>query len=299
MYFLSEDERRLLLRRYLPQLRESPISDELRGWNWSAGALKPVYTAMLSIEEVSERDCPSGRDIYLRHVLGEQGKPNASMVDSAYYHEVVATVILRAKQAIYRDGRGCLAALETLATPELPPRPIESSPEAAGNAALLWSFEAKRIAARSAEVLARMPRAGADSLAASILPITVEQQLNGAFLGLGQSVRIDAVHTGEPMVAVLKFGRRERFHRTGLAGYALVLESLLEQPINLGYTVYAGFRDGHVTVERDFHLLSDELRQWFIDERDEKARTVELELDPGLAEDCPQSCPYWASCYSA
>ena len=39
MYFLSDEDRRMLLRRYLPQTREAPISDELRGWNWAAAPL--------------------------------------------------------------------------------------------------------------------------------------------------------------------------------------------------------------------------------------------------------------------
>ena len=57
--------------------------------------------------------------------------------------------------------------------------------------------------------------------------------------------------------------------------------------------------DGHVVVERDFHVLGDELRQWFIDERDEKGRMVELELDPGVADECPDGCPYWSVCHAA
>lgn len=299
MYFLSDEDRRKLLRRYLPQTREAPISDDLRGWNWSAAPLAPVYSAPLGISEIAGRYCRSGRDVYLRHVLGERGRPSAAMTDGAFYHDVIATVIVRAKQTIYREGTACLGAIEALSEPELPPLPAGASAEASANGRLLWSYEARRIATRSAEALARFPRAGTDALAAAILPITVEQQLDGSFLGVSRTVRVDAAHFSEPMVADLKFGRKERFHRIGLAGYALVSESLLEQPINLGYLVYVDFRDGHVTVEREFHVLSDELRQWFADERDEKARSVELELDPGLSDDCPETCPHWSTCYSA
>lgn len=299
MYFLSEEERRLLLLRYLPQIRETPVSEELRGWNWAAAPLSPVYQPALGVSEIAGRYCPSGRDVYLRHVLGQRRSPNAAMVDGSFYHAIVAEVILRAKQAIYRDGAGCLAALEALKTTALPERPAGGTAEAAANGALLWRYEARRIAARAAETLARLPRASTDALAAAIVPVTVEQQLDGSFLGLSHGLRVDAVHFSEPMVADLKFGRRERFHRIGLAGYALALESLLEQPINVGYIVYVDFREGHVVVEREFHVLGDELRQWFVDERDEKARSVELELDPGLADACPETCPYWSVCYAA
>ena len=299
MYFLSDDDRRLLLRRYLPLIREAPISDDLRGWNWPSAPLSPVYTAPLGISEIAGRYCPSGRDVYLRHVLGERGTPNTAMIDGRFYHAVIATIILLAKQTIYREGAACLAAIESLSEPELPPLPAGASAGAVANGCLLWRYEAWRIATRAAESLARFPHAGTDALAAAILPVTVEQQLDGSFLGLSRLVRVDAAHFSEPMIADLKFGRKERFHRIGLAGYALVSESLLEQPINLGYIVYVDFRDGHVVVEREFHVLGDELRQWFADERDEKARSVELELDPGLADDCPETCPHWSICYSA
>ncbi len=302
MYFLSEEERRLLLRRYLPELRATPVSEELRGWNWASPPVAPVYSAPLSVDEAAGRACASGRDVYLRHVLGQQPKPSRAMADSAYYHRIVADVILRAKRAIYEHGAACLPALETIETPfgsGGPPMPVGVSAEVEANALALWRYEARRISARAAEAVARMPSAGPDSLCAAVLPITVDQQLDGSFLGLGPGIVVDAVHFCEPMVAGLQFGRRERFHRIALAGYALALESLLEQPIGIGYTVYVDFRDGHVVTEREFHVLNDELRQWFLDERDEKARSIELELDPGLADECPEGCPYWGVCYAA
>ncbi|MGI8553949.1 MAG: type I-A CRISPR-associated protein Cas4/Csa1 [Dehalococcoidia bacterium] len=299
MYYLGEEERRLLLRRYLPQVRDVGVSEEVRGWNWAAPPLLAVYSAPLGVSEVASRECPSGRDLYLRRVLGEKGLPSQELIDSGFYHAVVASVLLRAKQQIYRDGVDCLRALESLTQADLPPGAGEVSDNARRNGTLLWRYETQRIVTRAAEVLARFPEAGVDALAAAIVPVTIEQQVDGTFLGLSRSVRIDAVHLNEPMVADLHFGQRKNFHRIGLAGYALVLESLLEQPINLGYLVYVDFRDGHVVVEREFHVLGDELRQWFTDERDEKSRLVELELDPGLADHCPESCPHWTTCYSA
>jgi CRISPR-associated protein Csa1 len=299
MYFLTEQERRLLLRRYLPEIRQTPVSGELRGWNWASPPVAPVYGAALSVEEAAGRACASGRDVYLRHVLHQAPKPGRAQVDGAYYHRIVAEVMLRAKRAIYEHGAGCLPALEALETAVVPATPPGASASAEGNAPALWRYEARRISARAADAVARLPGAGADALCAAVLPITLDQQLDGTFLGLGRGIAVDAVHFCEPMVAGLQFGRRERFHRIALAGYALVVESLLEQPINLGYTVYIEFQDGHVVVEREFHVLNDELRQWFLDERDEKARSIELELDPGLADECPEDCPYWSACYAA
>ena len=61
------------------------------------------------------------------------------------------------------------------------------------------------------------------------------------------------------MALDLKFGPRERFHRLTTTGYALVLESLFERPVDVGCVVYARVVQGRVVVERDFHVIGDEL----------------------------------------
>ncbi len=50
-------------------------------------------------------------------------------------------------------------------------------------------------------------------------------------------------------------------------------------------------------IERDYHLIGDELRQMFVEERDEKLRLAAEELDPGLPAVCPRTCPYLATCH--
>ena len=84
------------------------------------------------------------------------------------------------------------------------------------------------------------------------------------FPGLSADLSADALAVAEPMALDLKLGRREGLHRLSLVGYALVLESLHEFPIYVGCLVYGGFRDGQVTIEREFHALDDEPRQWFV-----------------------------------
>ena len=63
--------------------------------------------------------------------------------------------------------------------------------------------------------------------------------------------------------------------------------------------VHVRFVGGRVVVERDFHIIGDELRQMFIEERDEKMRVVAEEVDPGLPAACPSSCPHLATCHPA
>lgn len=48
--------------------------------------------------------------------------------------------------------------------------------------------------------------------------------------------------------------------------------------------------------QKDLHIIDDELRQWFIEERDKKMHMIENEIDPGIAENCIYNCPYYSIC---
>jgi len=125
----------------------------------------------------------------------------------------------------------------------------------------------------------------------------VEHKLDGQYLGLSSNLSADAVNMGQMTICDLKTGAKKDFHRLSATGYALVYESLYELPINIGCTVYLSFPKNHPTphIERDFFLISDELRQWFIEERDQKQDMIYYEKDPGRCED-PRSCRYREHC---
>lgn len=302
MYFLSEEERRLVLRRLLPQARENDVHPDLRGWNWAQPPLAPVYEAKLGLYEIAGQYCATGRDVYLRHVQGVKPPPNLLMVEGGVFHRVMTAIILAAKRIIYTQGPDCLTGLEALAEPDRSTLKTEGLSEKerealAGRVDILWDFEYHRIVARVQEALARQPHIGPDALVALALPVTVEQKLDGSFLGLSSHLSADAFLFSEPMMMDIKFGERQDFHRLTTAGYALVMESLYEFPINVGCIVYPTFRGRRLLIERDFHLIDDELRQWFIEARDERMRLVEEEIDPGLMGECYPLCHYWTACH--
>ena len=56
------------------------------------------------------------------------------------------------------------------------------------------------------------------------------------------------------------------------------------------------FKNGKLTVTKDMHLIDDELRQWFIESRDEKMRMISEEIDPGISQDCKDFCPGFSVC---
>lgn len=301
MYFASVEEQRWVQRGLLPEARRQPVAEELRGWSWDRPPLKPVYDRPLGVYEIAGKYCPTGRDVFLRRVERAPLVPNLGMREGRRLHQVVADVLTEAKRLIYVHGQASVPFIEALshvgraADEDAEPGSVEQD-GLSTKARTLRTFEVRRIVERVESVLAHQPYVQADALAALALPVSVELKLDGRFLGLSEHLAADAV--GFPDVAVLdlKFGPREAFHRLTTTGYALVLESLFERPIDVGCVVYARFMNGRVVVERDFHLIGDELRQMFVEERDEKARLVAEEIDPGLPSACPGTCPYFRTC---
>lgn len=301
MYFLTDDERKKLLKGYLPKSREQGVADELRGWNWHQPPLEPIYDLRLPLYQVAGKYCGSGRDLFLSRVEKKKGKPNSAMRSGLFFHELIVQSLVQTKKLIYQHGVNIEAILPGLASllPRFSERAKELSlqiPEIQDQAVQIFNYIYSFIACRLREVLARQPYIGEDSLSAQVIPFVLEQKLDGTFLGLSPNLSSDAFVFSEPMIMDLKFGPRESFHRLTTTGYALVMEAIFEYPINVGCVVYGEFKNGRLYIEKDFHIINDELRQWFIEERDEKMRMVYDEIDPGKADNCVETCPYYAYC---
>lgn len=379
MYFLSGDERKLLLRKLLPEARSSGVVEELRGWNWDKPPLSPIYEGKLSVMEVASQLCASGHELYQRRVLGlkrEEQSRNRGYTSSL--HAVARDVIIEAKRIILEHGPNCLPVLANLghggdkaiarnikigtngrlnnvvdrndvvvdaisnmpvsfhhrgngSTPKEPalnaevalsvateivldakPKEdmtglglglvesdVDRAPElirAAGNARSIAAAQlvrehiARRVSSVVEDVLTKQPRIGFDSLLSAALPILVEYQLDGALLGLAKHLTVDMLTVGEQVPILMKFGPRREFHKLAVAGYAMVAESLWECPVNIGCVAYVSLTRGRVTVEHDLFVVGDEMRQQFIEARDERTRFVEEEIDPGICAECYDGC---------
>ncbi len=321
MYFLNEDERRYLIKGLVPKSRSMEVAEELRGWNWHHPPVEPAHDVPLGVWEVAGRYCPTGRDVYLRRVMGLHPRVSFAMQAGQLFHSVVVEVLTRAKQLLYAHGPGRYHGVpDALSEPDVKPlfeRVFEGSahstlkaPDVDGRVAdhrsqdgilreqaeRLWQFEARRVSARIEEVLSRHPHIGVDALVALAIPVVLEQKLDGRCLGLSAHLSVDGLTMGEPLVVDLKFGEPRDFHVLTLTGYALAMEAIYEYPVNLGCLVYASYQDGRWVVQRQFHLLGEKARQWFLDERDLKQRIVFEEFDPGLPDSCPKWCVFWNHC---
>ncbi|WP_027365973.1 type I-A CRISPR-associated protein Cas4/Csa1 [Desulfotruncus alcoholivorax] len=305
MYFLTDEERKQLLKNYLPRSRQSEIADELRGWNWNQPPLEPVYDLKLALYEIANAYCPTNRDLFLRRVDGIKSQSNAAMLRGKILHQALVDILVKAKKLIYMHGvTNYQKVLQELSRPTKinlvqyrGQLAEEDLANLVGEAEMLTSFEASRIISRIQEILIKQPYIAEDSLAALVIPIVVEQKLDGSFLGLSQNLSADAFTFSEPMIIDLKFGEPQKFHRLTTTGYALVMEAIYEFPVNLGCLVYASIKNGRLSVKKDIHIIDDELRQWFIEERDEKMRMIYEEIDPGIANNCYGTCPNYHSCH--
>jgi len=294
------------LKGLLPRTREMNVVEELRGWNWNRPPLSPVYEIKLPLYEIAGKYCPVGRDVYLRHVMKEKGKLNFLMIQGIVLHDMLVSIITGAKKLIYTLGvKNYNAIFDEV---EKNTYEISDNYKNLLNVELillenrikaLWDFEARSVIARVQEVLARQPYIGEDSLAYHALPVIMEQKLDGSFLGMSSYLSSDAFIFSEPMILDIKFDIKRDFHRLTTTGYAMVMESLYEYPVNIGCLIYPEFReDGRITIKKDFHFINEELRQWFIEERDEKMRMVFEEIDPGLPEECYDKCQYYNVCHN-
>ncbi len=304
MYFASAEEQRYVQRALLPASRRHRVAEELRGWNWYQPPLQPIYAQRLDVSEVASRVCPSSRELYLRRVAGITPPTSAALVADGFLRATVARALVEGKRLLYQYGNACLPRLAELG--QQPPGAPDTgalTPEGRRHLevemAALHAFEMRRVMERVEVALARFPWLGCDGLALLALPVSVDVRLDGRFLGLSEQVCIDALSLPEAQVQHLRFDAKEEWHRLMTTGQALVLESLYEAPVDVGCVVYARLVEGRVTVERDFHLIDDELRQMFIEERDDRMRLVASEVDPGLPAECPPVCPYLATCHRA
>lgn len=303
MYFLNNQERRLLLKGYLPKSRKAYIDGDLRGWNWDRPPLEPIYELKIPLYEIANKYCKTCRDVYLRRIAKIKSKRNKAMIEGTILHETIVNFIIKAKKLIYQEGPKnidkVLSQLEVIdfkAVEKHKDILNEEETDIKNKVKILWNYEYNSAVSRIQNVLSRQPYINEDSLVSQAFPVVVEQKLNGSFLGLSPYLSADAFTMTEPMIVDLKFGDKKDFHKLSTTGYALVMESLFEFPVNIGCIVYGKIKDDRIIIEKEFHIIDDEMREWFIDERNERMYMLFEEIDPGMPEECYETCSYYKDC---
>jgi CRISPR-associated protein Csa1 len=293
VFFLTAQEHKYLINRVQPLAREVGVSPELRGWNWWREPLKPYYPERISMFAVCGRFCETARDVYWLYVERRSVKRTREILLGASAHNLLEFVFSEA-----RRGNFGLRFEEWWAR-ELEHRRAEFEGAESFRECLepLWELCLSQARAAYEEVRASHPYASEQDVLATALPFLVEHKLSGSLLGLSGTLSVDCYDYLRHIIFDVKVGGPRRdFYRLYPTGYALVFESLYEVPVDVGCSVLVNFRDGRVVVERDIFFINDDLRNWWLEERDRKLELVAQRRDPGRARECPQSCMFAEVC---
>jgi CRISPR-associated protein Csa1 len=293
MYFLSDLERKYLIHKLLPSAREVGVTPELRGWNWHTAPLKPFHeNVKIPMYAVCSKFCPTGRDVYLSFVEGVQGAVNFRVALGKVLHGVVSDCL---QAFIQRKNLGFDSWCERIRWNEIPARPGDVLP----TARRVWDYLMKLCEAKYADVEVRQPYASEHDLMASAVPFLIEHKISGELLGLSGLLSLDCYDYLHAIMFDLKVGSEpEGWHRLAPVGYALVFESVHEVPIDICCVTYLNIIKDKISVKRDLFFASDELRSWWIEERDRKMEIIAEGKDPGkpTGSKCPEDCMYYHVC---
>ncbi len=280
------------------------VSDELRGWSWSDSPVLFVGSSFLSICDVVSI-CDSGRDLFLKYVLGIRGKVSKSIARGFVVHFAFREFIHSLKRVLYngnvRSGFELIDALKIEGRRVFPKIFDEFDLSVLDNdevEALFWEVWKKGMTIYSGsfdKYLRSIDTKYVDSIVENVVPIDVEFAIDGSRIGL-TNVRVDALLF--PNIPVeIKVGEGIK-PELAIAGYALCLESIIKRPIDFGIVVNVNIRkDLTITWKYRIVNIDDNLRMEFLHERDKRADIVDKKIDPGLSPNCTPACPYYEYCH--
>jgi len=293
MYFLSEVEHKLLIHKLLPNAREVGVSAQLRGWSWHQPPLKPYHDARLPMYSVASKFCPTDRDVYWSHVEKSRGSLNFKMALGKMLHGVVSDSLLaylRQRKISFDEW------WSKIRWEEIPGR----SDDLRKPAEAVWDYMTRSLQARYSELAAAQPYASEQDLLATTAPFLVEHKISGELLGLSGLLSLDCYDYLRGVMFDLKVDSQAKdWHRLAPVGYALVFESVHEVPVDVCGVIYLSFIDDRLVVKKDLFFASDELRSWWIQERDRKLEIVAEGKDPSRPDkpQCEPSCIHYAACW--
>lgn len=292
MFFLTDVDQKKLLNNILPKARSVGVTEELRGWNWHKSPLKPYYDDVkIPMYATCSLYCPTNRDVYLSQVKKKRGKPTPRMSLGSAIHETIRATInayIEGEQLNFDEWYR--KTIETKGVTQIDQEIMKKSRDA-------YALSYSACLNRFTEAQSRQPYATQRDIMSTALPFLVEHRITGELLGLSGLLRIDCYDYLHNIVFDVKVASsKPEWYRLYATGYALVLESVYEVPVDVGCTVHINYVQGKLVVERDLFFLSDDIRSWWIEERDKKLKIVAQKMDPGFPTKCPEECLYSGEC---
>ncbi len=296
------------LARELRALPKVEVSDELRGWSWEESPVTTTQSRLLGVSDITSGFCPTGRDLYLRYVEVVRGKDNPTLQMGRLVHEVFEAAVEEAKKSVYltwpdTDGdrveEVMRAAGEALGRRILRKYDLLDPEVAAWVFRKLWGMAVRTYSAAVDEARTKSRYLRLDSLVHAAVPVIAEFPIDGSVIGLSRALRVDAFLPPNLMME-LKTREPRRVFELALAGYALAMEAQYGFPVNHALLTYVWVRpeSREVIVRPKIVMISEDLRQDFIDARDERREIIEYGVDPGKPRggECPHECPYRHYC---
>ncbi len=278
VYFLNETEQKFLTLNLRPKIRQNPVPDELRGWNWHSPPLKPYYDIRLPMYIICSQYCPTRRDVYFALVEKAKKEENFRITLGRKVHDAICNAINEAKKGNF-----------------------DADPPSCGNEAIssavraVWEYTISLCRSAYLKMRAEQSHAKDEDVVLTSIPFLVEHRMDGSLLGCSGIIAVDCYDYMRNIVFDVKVGDFNPNSRLYTTGYALVLESLYEIPVDIGCVVAISFGE-KMTISKDIHYIDANLRSWWIEERDRKAEIVFNEIDPGKAESCNEFCLFRSIC---
>jgi CRISPR-associated protein Csa1 len=290
VFFLPAQDHKYMLNHLLRLAREVGVSQDLRGWNWWKEPLKPYHPERISMFSVCGKFCPTARDVYLQYVERKAPSMTWELVLGASTHNLIEHIFteLRAEREPTFE-KWWASELEHKGRKEFAKNlePLLLS---------LWELVTSQAKSALLEAQSGQPYASPSQIIEIALPFLVEHKLDGRLLGLSGTLSVDCYDYLRHIIFDVKVGGAPKdFYRLYPTGYALVFESMYEVPVDIGCSIHIGFIDGKVRITRDLFFINDDLRSWWVEERDKKLEIVATKRDPGKAS-CPPNCPFAEVC---
>ncbi|MDI9624119.1 MAG: type I-A CRISPR-associated protein Cas4/Csa1 [Methanothermobacter sp.] len=291
MYFLSDIEQKLLINKQI-LARKVGVSEELRGWNWSNPPLNPYYSEVyIPMYLACSKYCPKNRDIFVEEVLGKKGIINFNVMQGIVIHRAVCDVFENFVERKKLDFDKWWHLNYKDQVPESYSKIIKNRTK------IVWEYTKDSCKSVFLNRLFEQPYASKRDVLATSLPFLTEHKLNGNFLGLSDILSVDCYDYLHNIVFDIKVASKQRkWFKLYPTGYALVIESIYEIPVDIGCTVYISFIGEKLNIKKDIFFINDDLRSWWVEERDKKLEIVAQKKDPGMPQKCPDSCIYLHEC---
>jgi len=282
--------RRVMLRsvkRLYSWVRNDPVDENLRGWSWDKPPVKPRAYLGLGVSEVAYRYCPSYRDIWLRRKLGVKSVENDLMFRGRLLHEALNLSYRYALRYMVSGMPGWLIYEKIGGRWREIVNKYRLNNEYAGFVERVFKSSLLTILGEYEYEASVNGEYGAPILYS-------EYHVDGTPLGLSSSLSIDAI--AEKIIVDFKYGYPRDFHRLGLAGYALALESEYEVPYDYGILIYIIEKNNVFKISYTPVYISNNLRRLFLEERDNIIDMLLEDREPQPDTKCLENCPYRRYC---